>query len=158
MNEFFSNDLDGEKMTTTWSLAKELDWPADDLHKYAKEMARRDGYDSVYRKVRNSKGKCIWTLTPRAVDRICTYVAGREDLISTFILQTNVVFVRRDHLAQLLNVDVDVVDELADRVSASEGVVATYVMAEDHKGRTDWQLTPHAARCIRMKVRLGELS
>jgi len=145
-------------IVTTWSLAKELGVPADDIQKYAKEMARRDGYDTVFVRAPNSKGKWVSTLTPGAVSSICSRVAAGHDPVGTLIRKTNVVFVRSPDLARTLNVDIDVIDELAGQVIDIDGFEATYVMAEDHDGFSEWELTPHAARCIEMKVRIRGLS
>jgi hypothetical protein len=145
-------------VTTTWSLAKELGWPADDIQKYAKEMARRDGYDTVFTRAPNSKGKWVSTLTPRAVSSICSRVAAWQDPVGQLIRKTNVVFVRAPDLAQILNVDIDVIDKLAGQVLDRDGVQAAYVMADDDEGFSEWELTPHAARCIEMAVRIGRLS
>ena len=134
-------------------------WPADDIQKYAKEMARRDGYDTVFTRAPNSKGKWVSTLTPRAVSSICSrmWQPGKTRSAS-FIRKTNVVFVRAPDLAQILNVDIDVIDKLAGQVLDRDGVQAAYVMADDDEGFSEWELTPHAARCIEVAVRIGRLS
>jgi hypothetical protein len=145
-------------IVTTWILARELGWPADDVQKYAIEMARRDGYDTVFKRVPNARGKLVWTLTPRAVSSICSRVAAWQDPVGQLIRKTNVVFVRAPDLAQILNVDVDVIDKLAGQVLDRDGAQAAYVMADDNEGFSEWELTPHAARCIEMAVRTGRLS
>lgn len=144
-------------IVTVWSLARELGWPARDIQEYATTIARRDGYGTVFKKVPNPRGKLVWTLTPGAVDEICERVAAWQDPVGQLIRKTNVVFVRAPDLARILHVDIDVIDKLAGQVLDRDGVEAAYVMADDHEGFSDWELTPHAARCIEMAVRMGRL-
>jgi hypothetical protein len=136
-----------------WDLARELNISVDEVKAHAKRICSLDGFDRTYTKVMTTSGRTYTGLTPFAANAVRMAVAAHQDPVGTLIRKTNVVFVNAEDLARILDVDVDVVDELAMRLE--DDFSAIYVMAEHHDGFDALELTPYAARCVEMKVRTG---